>query len=60
MSRCPYLDYISNNFFSSANDKYVCKLCGKQFNVNDLQVKYTCKAEYGDEYEKCPVYRDRP
>lgn len=59
MSRCSYLDYISRGLFSSSNDTYICKLCKKEFPVDDLQVKYICKAEYGDEYEKCPVYKDR-
>lgn len=59
MARCNYLDYISKGFFSSANDKYICKLCGKQFDVNDPQVKYTCNASSGEEYKKCPVYQDR-
>lgn len=59
MAQCYYLDYQSNGWFSSANDKYICKLCGKQFDVNDLQVKHMCKAEYGEEYKKCPVYQDR-
>lgn len=59
MARCYYLDYQSNGIFSTSSDKYICKLCGKQFDVNDLQVKYTCKAEYGEEYKKCPIYQDR-
>lgn len=59
MSRCYYLDYESNSTFGNSNDKYICKLCGKQFYVDDPQVKYTCKAEYGDEYEKCPIYKER-
>lgn len=59
MARCSYLDYESNSAFGNANDKYVCRLCGKRFEVNDPQMKYTCNADYGDEYEKCPVFRDR-
>lgn len=59
MARCYYLDYKSNSFFGNANDKYYCKLCGKQFDVNDPQVKYTCNASCGEEYKKCPVYQDR-
>ena len=42
MARCYYLDYKSNSLFGNSNDKYICKLCGKQFSVDDLQVKYTC------------------
>lgn len=59
MAQCYYLDYKSNSLFGNSNDKYYCKLCGKQFDVNDPQVKYTCKPEYGEEYKKCPVYQDR-
>lgn len=54
MSRCYYLDYKSNSLHGNANDKYYCKLYGKEFSVNDPQVKYTCKAEYGED-----VYKDR-
>ena len=36
MAQCYYLDYQSNGWFSSANDKYICKLCGKQF---DMRIK---------------------
>lgn len=60
MARCYYLDYESKGFLSSyGSDEYVCKLCGKHFATNDPQVKYTCNADYGEEYQKCPVYRDR-
>lgn len=59
MARCYYLDYISRGFFSSSNDTYVCKLCNKQFAADDLQVKYTCNAEYAEEYKKCPIYKNR-
>ncbi len=59
MARCYYLEYISRGLFSSANDKWICKLCRKEFPVDDLQVKYVCNAERGEEYRNCPVYRDR-
>lgn len=59
MARCYYLDYQSNALFSRANDKYICKLCGRQFDVNDPQVKFTCNAEYGEEYKECPIYQSR-
>lgn len=60
MARCIYLDYIDKGFFSSySSGEYVCKLCGKRFSTDDLQVKYTCNPDYGDEYGKCPIYRDR-
>lgn len=58
MARCPYLDYESNHFFSTSSDKYICKECRKQMDVDDPQVKYVCKAEYGEEYKKCPVYQN--
>lgn len=59
MARCYYLDYRSKGFLSSySNDNYYCKLCGKEFNTNDAQVKYTCNAEYGEEYRKCPVWKN--
>jgi len=58
MARCYYLDYISKGCLSSYdNDEYVCKLCGKHFATNDPQVKYTCNPDYGEEYQRCPVYR---
>lgn len=59
MARCPYLDYESNSFFGNSNDKYICKLCGRKMDVNDSQVKYTCKADYGDKYQDCDIYRNR-
>ena len=60
MARCYYLDYESKGFLSSyGSDEYVCKLCGKHFATDDPQVTYTCNADYGEEYQKCPVYRDR-
>ncbi len=59
MARCPYLDYESNSYFGSSNDKYICKLTGMKMDIDDLKVKYTCKVEYGEEYEKCPVFKDR-
>lgn len=59
MARCYYLDYESNNWLSSANDKYIFKKCGKQFSIDDPQIKYTCNAEYGGEYKKCPIYQYR-
>ena len=58
MASCPYLDYESRSIFGNSDDLYICKLCYKQMHVWDPQVKYTCNAEYGDEYEKCPVYQN--
>ncbi|MBE5964097.1 MAG: hypothetical protein E7252_04065 [Lachnospira sp.] len=59
MSRCYYLDYISNSYWGTSSDKYICKLCGKEFYADDPQIKYTCNSTYSDEYQKCPVYKDR-
>ena len=59
MAQCFYLDYVSRGFLGSSNDRYVCKLCGKEFPPDDLRVKYTCKTEYGEEYKNCPIYQDR-
>lgn len=59
MSRCYYLDYESHGFLSTANDKYICRLCGQAYSVDDPKIKYTCKSDCGDNYKKCPVYQDR-
>ena len=48
MARCYYLDYKDSGFFSSSNDKYYCKLCGREFDPNSTQVKYTCNSDYGE------------
>lgn len=58
VSRCYYLEFKNNGWLIN-DDKYYCKLCGKEFSVNDPQIKYTCNANNGEEYKKCPVYRDR-
>lgn len=57
MSRCPNLDYESRSFFGNSNDKYKCLLTGKEMHVNDDKVKNTCKADYGDKYKNCEVYK---
>lgn len=59
MSRCPKLDYESNTMFGNYSDKYVCLLTGMKMDVDDSRVKHVCKAAYGDEYKKCPIYRDK-
>lgn len=59
MARCYYLEYKSRGFLSSSNDKYYCKLCGREFDPNGTQVKYTCNSDYGENYKDCPVYKDR-
>lgn len=56
MARCPYLDYESRGALFSQGD-YLCKLCGRHISEDD--VKKTCKRDYGDEYEKCPIYKNR-
>lgn len=58
MARCYYLDYKSNSLFGNSNDRYVCKLCGQEFRVEDPQVKFTCNPEYGEKYKNCPVYQN--
>ncbi len=59
MARCPHLDYDSHSTFGNSNDKYICKLCGKEMDVDDSRVKNTCKTDYGDEYKECPIYKDK-
>ncbi len=59
MARCPFLDYESNSFFGNSRDKFICKECGRQMDVDSSQVKYTCNAEYGDNYKDCPIYWNR-
>lgn len=58
MARCPKLEYISDTggFFSEC--EYYCRLCGKHFYSSDSMLKYTCDADYGEEYMQCRVYRD--
>ena len=48
MSRCYYLDYRSSGVFSSANGKYVCRLCKQEFAPDSLQVHFTCNSDSGD------------
>ncbi|MCM1364538.1 MAG: hypothetical protein NC122_06975 [Faecalibacterium sp.] len=55
MARCYYLEWQSRGMWSG---DYVCKLCGKHMEEKDAHVKYVCDAEYGDEYKKCPIYKD--
>ncbi|WP_029071005.1 hypothetical protein [Kandleria vitulina] len=58
MSRCPFLDYESNSYFGNSNDKYKCELTCQKMDVDDPKVKYTCKADYGDNYKDCEVYKN--
>lgn len=59
MSRCPKLDYEDNTIFGNNDDKYICLLTGMKMDVDSSKVKYVCKADYGDEYKQCPIYRDK-
>ena len=56
MARCPYLEFESHGLNFSF-DEYICKLCHKT--LSETEVKNKCKVEYGDEYEKCPIYKNR-
>lgn len=55
MARCPYLEYESHGFFSGGD--YICELCKKQ--LDEREVENKCKVDYGYEYEKCPIYKNR-
>lgn len=56
MARCPYLDYESTGLFFSQGE-YYCKLCSKT--LSETEVEYKCKTDYGDDYERCPIYKNR-
>ncbi len=56
MARCPYLDYESRGAFFSQGD-YYCKICNKC--LSESEVKEKCNKDYGNEYEKCPIYKNR-
>ena len=56
MARCPYLEYESRGALFSQGD-YYCDLCKK--NLSKSEVDNKCNPSYGDEYEKCPVYKNR-
>ncbi len=55
MARCPYLEYESSGALFSQGE-YYCDLCKKTLSESEVDNK--CKA-YGDEYEKCPIYKNR-
>lgn len=59
MSRCYYLDYISNSLWGNSKDIYICKLSGKQMYSDSEEIKYKCNSDFDDEYKKCPVFRER-
>ncbi len=48
MPRCHYLDYRSSGIFSSANDRYVCRLCKYEFASGSPLVWFTCNSDSGD------------
>lgn len=56
MARCPGLEYEEGHAFFSY-DYYYCKYCYKK--LSESEVKHKCKPDYGYEYEKCPIYKDR-
>lgn len=58
MARCPYLEYKdgTGGFFSEC--EYYCRECGRHFYASDSQLKYTCDAEYGDNYKRCEIYQN--
>ncbi len=59
MSRCYYLEYRSGHWIGTSNDKYICKLCGKEFNRNDKYVESVCNSKCGDAYKDCKVYKSK-
>lgn len=56
MARCPYLEYESRGALFSQGD-YYCDLCKKTLDSSEVNNK--CNPDYGDEYEKCPTYKER-
>lgn len=59
MARCPKLDFENHGGISMIDDKYICTLTGMKMDVDNNKVKFFCNAEYGKEYEECPVYQNR-
>ena len=59
MARCPKLDFENHGGISMVHDKYICKLTGLKMDVDSTKVRFVCNVEYGEEYEKCPVYQSR-
>ena len=56
MARCPYLEYESAGALFSQGE-YYCGLCKKTLSETEIDNK--CKTNYGDDYEKCAVYKSR-
>ena len=54
MARCPYLEYESRGALFSQGD-YYCDLCKKTLSESEVNNK----CNYSDNYENCPVYKDR-
>ena len=55
MARCPYLEYESSGALFSQGE-YYCDLCKKCLSESEVDGK--CKTS-SDEYEKCPIYKNR-
>ena len=52
MARCPYLEYLSGTGGPFSECEY------QHMYASDSKLKYTCDAEYGDNYKNCPVYKN--
>ena len=61
MARCPYLDYESGGALFSQGDNVSAsdRMEAAEHIVSEHEVKNKCKTDYGEEYEKCPVYKNR-
>ncbi len=57
MARCPYLGYESHNYLTTSDDKFICKLCGCEYDYDDSKVKNICNADYGEKYKECEIYK---
>lgn len=59
MARCPELKLTTSFIVTPSLNKYTCTLCGIEMDKDDSRFKYVCDADYGCEYEKCPIYQNR-
>lgn len=56
MADCPRVRFDdSSTWYSDCG--FICSFTGQRMGVDDPKVKYVCKAEYGEEYKKCPIYQ---
>lgn len=56
MADCPRVKFDgSSTWYSDCH--YICSFTGASMDVDDPKVKCMCKAEYGEEYRKCPIYQ---